>query len=72
MYYIIEIQEPQDGPVGIITYTKETKKTAMSKYHEILMYAELGSLKRHTAVVMEGNGQYIARDCVENYFNEGE
>ena len=44
----------------------------MSKYHEILMYAELGSLKRHTAVVMEGNGKYIARDCVENYLNEGE
>lgn len=43
----------------------------MSKYHEILMYAELGTLKSYTTMVMDGSRQYIARNYIKNDFIQG-
>ena len=64
MFYIIEIQEDHEGHGTVVTpiQTAEDKNDALSKYHGILMYAALSSLKTHTCVVMNGSGEYIARE----------
>ena len=64
MFYIIEIQEDHEGHGAIVTpiQTAETKDEAMSKYHGILMYAAVSALRNHTCMVVDGTGQYFARE----------
>lgn len=64
MFYIIEIQEADTGAGQIVAPIKSatTENEAMSKYHEVLMYAAVSSVYRHTCLVMDGQGTYYAKE----------
>lgn len=63
MFYIFEIQDGTDNH-AVLTYTAETKNAALSKYHEILMYASISSIERHTCIITDNEGKYIARETI--------
>ena len=64
MYYIIEIQEQQDGTGTIVTPIKTSENTndAFSKYHGTLTFAAISNVYRHTVMILDGSGQYLARE----------
>ena len=64
MYYIFEIQEQIDGTGMVVTpiNTSNNRQEAMSMYHSTLSYAAISSVYRHTVAVLDGSGQYIARE----------
>ena len=62
MYIIIELQTT-DGQTANIVQTKATKDEAMSVYHQILAAAAISSVEYHTAIVVDKEGRYIAREC---------
>ena len=68
MYIILEIQQntPEATP-ATLTHTAETKDAALSKWHEILMYAAISSVYIHTAIVMEPDGKYLARESYMHF-----
>lgn len=65
MFIIIELQTT-NGQTGNIVTTRETKDEAMSAYHNILAGAAVSSVEYHTAVVMDEQGRYLARECYEH------
>ena len=70
MFVILEIQEATEGATpAMLTSTAETKDAALSKWHDILRFAAVSSLYRHTAIVMQTDGKYLAR---ESYIHEPE
>lgn len=69
MYYILEIQEQNDGTAGTLIYKENTRNEALSKYYDILHYAAISSVPVHTAVLIENDGRYIAR---ESFTHRGE
>lgn len=62
MYYIAEIQENADGTGAVLTYTETTRNGAFSKYHDILHYAAVSNVHLHSAVLMQNDGKYLARE----------
>lgn len=65
MFIIIELQTT-NGQTANIVSTRETKGEAMSAYHNILASAAVSSVEYHTAVVMDEQGRYLARECYEH------
>ena len=65
MYIVIELQTTQ-GQTANIVQTKETLNEAMSTYHSILASASVSSVEYHTAVVMDIEGKYVARECYKH------
>lgn len=69
MFIIIEIQEATYGATpGTLIFKEETQNEALSKWHEILHYAAVSTLYRHSAVVLNTEGKIIAR---ESYMHTG-
>lgn len=66
MYSIIELQTTA-GQTAHNYFTAQTKDQAMSKYHEILMYAAVSNVEYHTCMVVDKDGSYLAREC---YYHE--
>lgn len=66
MYIIIELQTT-DGQTANIVSTRNTKDEAMSTYHSILAAAAISQVEYHTAVVMDEEGKYLARECYRHY-----
>ena len=66
MYIIIELQTT-NGQTGNIIQTKETLEEAMSVYHGILASAAISNVEYHTALVLDKEGQYIARECYKHF-----
>lgn len=68
MYYIFEIQEGHDGKGAVVTpiKTAETKNEALSKYHSVLAYAAISKVAIHTVFVVNGEGQYLARETYQH------
>lgn len=62
MFIIIELQTTKGQTANIVT-TRETKDEAMSAYHSILAAAAISNVEYHTAVVMDEQGRYLAREC---------
>lgn len=70
MFVILEIQEATNGATPAVrVFTEETKDAALSKWHDILRFAAISTLYRHTAIVMQTDGKYLAR---ESYIHEPE
>ena len=65
MYIIVELQTT-NGQTANIVQTKENLNEAMSAYHMILANASVSSVEYHTAVVMDVEGKYIARECYKH------
>ena len=62
MYYVIEIQENDNGTNALLHYDLETKNEALSKFHYVLSFAAVSEVTRHTCFVVDPAGQYIARE----------
>ena len=72
MYIILEIQEATPGATpATLTFVAETKEEAFSKWHEVLMYAAISTIYRHTAIIMTTDGKYLACEHYD-HFVEGE
>lgn len=65
MYIIIELQTT-NGQTANIVQTRATKDEAMSVYHQILAAAAISSVEYHTAIVVDKEGRYIARECYKH------
>ena len=68
-YIVIELQT-SDGQTANIVTKKNTIDEAMSTYHGILASAAISSVEYHTAVVMDAEGKYIARECYKHLTQE--
>jgi len=69
MFYIIETQENKDGTAGILTFTEQYKNDAISKWHDILHYAAVSNVYRHSCIVLDSSLKTVAR---ESYLHLGE
>lgn len=56
MFYIIEIQQYQDGEFGHIVHWAKTRNEAESKYHEVLAAAAVSELPKHSAALISDEG----------------
>ena len=65
MFSIIELQTTGEQTIHNY-FTAETHDAAMSKYHEVLMYAAISSVEKHVCIVMDERGRYVARECYEH------
>lgn len=70
MFIIVELQTTNGQTANIVT-TRDTKEEAMSAYHSILASAAVSSVEYHTAVVMDEQGRYLARECYEHPIDGG-
>lgn len=62
-YFVNEIQVMADGTgAGLIT-KHDSKNDALSKYHQVLMYAAKSELPVHSAVVFDEQGRTVAREA---------
>lgn len=68
MYSIIELQTTA-GQTAHIYQTAATRDEAMSKYHSVLAYAAASQVEYHACIVMDEQGQTIARECYEHLKN---
>ena len=65
MYIVIEIQT--SATVATLVNSYEDRNQAESKYHQILTAAALSSVPKHSAVLMNDEGQTIKS---ETYIHE--
>lgn len=71
-YFVNEIQVMADGTgAGLIT-KHNTRNEALSKYHQVLMYAAKSALPVHSAVVFDEEGRTIAREAFTRIVPESE
>ncbi len=68
-YFIIEIQVNQDGTVGNLVYSKTDLNEAFSTFYNILASAAVSTLRKHTAVIINENGEFIDRGSFEHMPN---
>lgn len=52
MFVVLEIQVNQDNTIATIATPFTTQNEAESKYHDILHYAAISTLPRHSAIVL--------------------
>lgn len=63
MYTVIEFWTPNKGEAQqTISYSKGTRDEAMSSYHYILHQAAVSEHYKHGALVIDGDGKYLARE----------
>ena len=55
-YIVLELQTNAEGTTSVITTVYDNKEQAESKYHQILMYAAVGSLFIHGAAIILSDG----------------
>lgn len=69
MYIVIEIQKNAEGQVATLVSTFTNQNEAESKYHEILKYAAVSTLPKHSAVILGEDGYELMYNC---YIHGGE
>lgn len=71
-YYIIEIQQYDNGEYGHIVhyaYDEDASKArlkAESKYHEVLSAAAISELQSHAATLLTADGRVIMNQCYKH------
>lgn len=63
MFFVIEIQQMQDGTFAHIVHTAETRNAAESTYHSVLAYAALSDLPTHSATLLGERGNMLMNMC---------
>lgn len=73
MFIVLEIQEATYGaePATLI-FLAADQNTALSKWHEILKFAAVSTLYRHSAVVLTTEGKILARESYMHSQESGE
>ena len=64
MFIVMEIQK--SGSVATIVTPYETRNEAENKYHSILAYAAISDIPKHSAVLLNEEGEYIKHECFEH------
>lgn len=59
-YIVIEIQTSQDGAVGNIVNSYDSRNQAEQQFHTILAAAAVSQLAIHTAVLMTNSGETLS------------
>lgn len=62
-YFVNEIQVMADGTSAGLLSKHDSKNDALSKYHQVLMYAAKSGLPKHSAVVFDEEGRTVAREA---------
>ena len=62
-YFVNEIQVNAEDTGSVLTTKHDSKNEALSKYHQILMYAATSNLPVHSAVVFDEEGRTVAREA---------
>jgi len=68
-FIVVEIQTAQDGSVGTLINSYDSRKNAESRYHQILAAAAISELPVHAAMLMTEHGKPIK---YESYDHEEE
>lgn len=72
-YYVVEIQQYQNGEYGHIVHfaydadPDKARLKAESKYHEVLAAAAISELPTHSAILFTAEGIPLMHEC---YFHE--
>lgn len=61
MYIVLEIQT--STTVATLVSSYENRNQAESKYHQILTAAAVSSIPKHSAVLMDDEGNRIKSEC---------
>ena len=68
-YYIVEIQQYQNGEYGHIVHfafdenERQARLKAESKYHEVLAAAAVSELPTHAAILITAEGIPLMHEC---------
>lgn len=65
-YLVMEIQTWDTGAIQTPTYAYDKQENAEAKYHDILSKAAVGTLPKHTAVLMTNEGYVLETKCYEH------
>lgn len=71
-YYIMEIQQYQNGEYGHIVHfaydadAAKARLKAESKYHEVLAAAAISELQSHAATLLTADGRVIMNQCYKH------
>ena len=65
MYTVIEIQK-NSGVLSVLHYEYADKNTAEQKYHEILSYAAVSTIERHSAALLSESGRELRYESYEH------
>lgn len=77
-YYIIEIQQYQNGEYGHIVHyaydddEEKARNKGESKYHEVLSAAAISTLPSHAACLINAEGQLIMTQCYHHRVEDEE
>ena len=63
MYIIMEIQTSKDGQVSTLVQTVSGKNQAESVYYQILSFAAISSVYKHSCVLLTEDGEYVVSEC---------
>ena len=65
-YIVLEIQINDNGTVGTLVNSFDAQNTAESKYHDILKYAAISTIPKHTAVIITEEGRVLEKKCYDH------
>lgn len=71
MYTVIETQL-NGGVLAVLSYTNLTKAQAGQKYHEVLSYAAISGIEKHSATLLNDEGRVLRYECYKNGSVESE
>jgi len=71
MYTVIETQV-NGGVLAVLSYTNLTKAQAGQKYHEVLSYASVSAIEKHSATLLNDEGRCLRYECYKNGVVESE
>ena len=63
MYFVIEIQSNKDNTAAVLTEKYATRPEAESKFHDVLRYAAVSSVWKHSATMLSEDGGLLRSDC---------
>lgn len=66
MYFICEIQTSNEGSATLPLLSAATIQEAESKYHQILAYAAISTLPKHSAIIFDDEGLPIQSQCYKH------
>lgn len=66
MFIVMEIQTLDNGQIGTLVNTYEDGLQAESKYHTILASAAISALPKHSAIILDEEGQSYASQCYKH------
>lgn len=63
MYIVFEIQANKDGTVGVIPTKYESKEEAIQKYYQILSFAVVSDVPKHSAMIITDDAMVFKSEC---------